>query len=467
MKSASGMTARWLQDNLLVQTRRSPMVVVLAGLDSSPIVEAALTDSALAEAVVLRFEPGCSAPCDALVWRLETASGQSLNKPGLLARYWHRRPYAMTVRLVQYLPGSTEPDILDEGTIGTRGPRAAFRSAVDRLAMRFVRDAALGRNRGPAAVPPAARARGLPGWLDHVHSTWHDRVMTEWWSLGSTNVSLQQVVSGGGLNGIRWYSPEVGRSYLADPFPWPGTGRILCEDMPLTDGVGRIVAVSEAEGHLSPPTSILEDGFHHSYPCTLQDGELVYCVPESTRRGATKVHRLCSDGTLVPICDVAPHARLADPTLFRWNGRYWLACTDLDLGGHDNLCLLHAAEVTGPWEPHARWPVKVDIRGARCAGMVFSTGGRLFRPGQDCAATYGAAIALHEVTTLTETEFRESLITVLRPDRTGPFPHGIHTLVHDGDRFWVDGKRFVLDTARLWHKLVNRAARMVSKAEVG
>ncbi len=128
----------------------------------------------------------------------------------------------MTVRLVQYLPGATEPEILDEGTIGTRGPRAGFLSAVDRLAMRFVRDAALGRSRGPAAVQPAARARGLPGWLDHLHATWHDRVMTEWWSLGSTDVSLQQVLAGGGLNSIRWYSPEVGRSYLADPFPLAG-----------------------------------------------------------------------------------------------------------------------------------------------------------------------------------------------------------------------------------------------------
>lgn len=127
----------------------------------------------------------------------------------------------------------------------------------------------------------------------------------------------------------------------------------------------------------------------------------------STRRGETRIHRLCNDGTLIPICDVAPHARLADPTLFQWNGRYWLGCTDLDLGGHDNLCLLHAEALTGPWTPHALWPVKVDIRGARSAGMLFVSGGRLFRPGQDCAATYGAAIALHEVTTLTETEFQE------------------------------------------------------------
>jgi hypothetical protein len=467
MKTASDMSARWVQDNLLLQTRKSPMVVVLAGIDPSPIVEAALTDAALAEAAVLRFEPGCSAPCDALLWRLETAAGHSLNKPGLLNRYWHRRPYALTVRLVQYLPGSTNPDTLDEGTIGTKGTRNAFLSAVDRLAMRFVRDAALGRARGPSAMQPAVAAHGWPGWLNHVRAKWHERLMTEWWSLGTTTASLQQLLAGAGLDQIRWYSPDVGRSYLADPFPWPGTGRILCEDMPVNDGVGRIVAVSDTDDGISEPVAILDDGFHHSYPCTLQDGDAVYCVPESTQRGATRIHRLLDDGTLLPICDVAPHARLADPTLFQWNGRYWLGCTDLDLGGHDNLCLLHAASLTGPWEPHARWPVKVDVRGARSAGMPVSAGGRLYRPGQDCAATYGAAVALHEVTRLSPTEFHESLITVLRPDKTGPFPHGLHTLVHDGDRFWVDGKRFVLVPGRLWHKLADRASRLVSKSGIG
>jgi hypothetical protein len=292
--------------------------------------------------------------------------------------------------------------------------------------------------------------------------------MTEWWSLGTASVPIQHLLAGGGLNDIKWYSPRVDRSsYLADPFPWPGTGRILCEDMPLADGVGRIVAVTEAGGVLSQAAPVLDDGFHHSYPCTLQDGEHTYCVPESTLRGATRLHRLSNDGTLVPVCDVAPYARLADPTLFQWNGRYWLACTDLDLGAHDNLCMFHAATPAGPWEAHARWPVKVDVRGARCAGQVFSSGGRLYRPGQDCAETYGAAVAIHEIAELTTTDFREKLVTVLRPDRTGPFPHGLHTLVHDGDRFWVDGKRFVLNLRQLGHKLVGRAFRLASRSEVG
>ncbi len=94
--------------------------------------------------------------------------------------------------------------------------------------------------------------------------------------------------------------------------------------------------------------------------------------------------------------------------------------------------------------------------------MMFTAGGRLFRPAQDCAATYGAGIALHEVVTLSETEFSESLVSVLRPDRTGPFPHGLHTLVHDGQRFWVDGKRFVLDLGIFRRKLLGRAYRGLS-----
>jgi hypothetical protein len=94
--------------------------------------------------------------------------------------------------------------------------------------------------------------------------------------------------------------------------------------------------------------------------------------------------------------------------------------------------------------------------------MVFSDAGRLYRPGQDCAATYGAAVAIHEILTLTETDFSEALVTVLQPDRAGPFPNGLHTLVHDGERFWLDGKRFVLDLGLLRRKLLGRAHRAFS-----
>ena len=227
-------------------TRRSPSVVVLGGIDRCEIVDAALRDTAVTEAAMVRLEPTCTPPCDALLWRLETASAKSLNNPGLLARHWHRPPFALTIRLVQYQPGSIVPEILDEGTLGTRGSHAMFTAAVNRLAMRFVRDAALGRGRGPAGSMPAPPPHGLPGWLSAFGARWHDRVMSEWWSIGSAAAPLQHVLDRGGLGEVAWHYVKAGSRYLADPFPWPGVGGILCEEMPTSGGVGRIVAVDDA-----------------------------------------------------------------------------------------------------------------------------------------------------------------------------------------------------------------------------
>ena len=465
MDDLMGASSLWAGQKLWSAARKVPMVVLLAGIDHSEIVDAALADSVLSETLLTRLEPTCRAPCDALLWRLETSSGDSLNRAGMLSRYWHRRPYAVTVRLVQYQPGSTEPDILDEGTIGTRGSRAAFMATVDRLAMRFIRDAALNQSRGISGAMPAVAPYGQPGWLSHLRMRWNERLLTEWWSLGTAKTPIADVVNGRTLDAITWYNPQAGHRYLADPFPWPGTGLMLCEEMPVHGGVGRIVAVSETKGTLSPPVCVvLDEASHHSYPCTFQDDDVVYCVPEAPERGATRISRLEGNGQLIPICDVAPYARLADPTLFKWNGRFWLGCTDLDLGAHDNLCFLHASSLTGPWIPHAQWPVKVDGRGARPAGLPLRMDNRLFRPGQDCAATYGAAVSLYEIVKLTETEFQETLVTVLRPDPAGPFPHGLHTLAHDGERFWVDGKRFVLNSGLLLHKLRKRTMRRLGTA---
>lgn len=400
-----------------------------------------------------RLEPGLAPPCAVPLWRLECADGQPIDARGLLARYWHRRPYAVTLRLACYPPTSTVAEILDEVTIGTTGSWNDFRASVDRMAMRLVKDAVQGGSRGASADAPAVAPSGPTGWLQRWRRTWRDRLTSEWWSLGSVDAPPEALLSDALLRDIRWYAPQAGERYLADPFPHPGTGTILCEEMPRIGGIGRIVAVTRAGDRRCPsdlcPSDlpVLDDGLHHSYPCTFAAGETVYCVPETPIRGGTLVHILSPDRRLTPIAEVAPDARLADPTLFRYQDKWWIACTDLDIGPHDNLCLLHALSPEGPWRRHDKWPVKIDVRGSRPAGSVVMIGGRLIRPAQDCAEGYGAAIALNEVTCLTETTFREVRIGTLRPDPNGPFPNGLHTLTHDGERFWVDGKRIVFDLA--------------------
>jgi hypothetical protein len=468
MDAATNASPGWAEERFLASTRTAPASVVIAGIDRSPIVQAALADPALAETTVVHFVPHATLPNESVIWRCETANGEPLNRAGVLRRYWHRAPFSLTVRLVRHETGTAE--ILDEGTIGTRGPWDAFRAAVDRLAMRFVRDVALGRSRGPALAEPSVPGRSRPGlggggWLGYQAARWHERFFTEWWSIGDAAVSHAAIVAGAGLGPLRWHHVAAGDRYLADPFPWPGRDLILAEEMPVRDGVGRIVAVPKDSGASTAPVVVLEDGAHHSYPCTYTEGGVVYCVPEATDRGCTRICRLDDDGTLHTIATPAPDLRLADSTLFHYNNCYWIACTDLDIGVHDNLCLLHAPSLTGPWKPHALWPVKVDIRSARPAGSVFVHAGCLYRPAQDCAATYGAGVAVNEIRVLSETAFAESVVTVLRPDATGPFPHGLHTLTHDGERFWIDGKRFVFDPGLVGRKAINKIAQLVSRTK--
>ncbi len=115
------------------------------------------------------------------------------------------------------------------------------------------------------------------------------------------------------------------------------------------------------------------------------------------------------------------------------------------------LFVFHAADLHGPWMPHALNPVKCDLRSSRPAGTPFiGEDGALYRPAQDCSRVYGGAVAVNRVTRLTPHEFEEVITTHLRPDLEGPCPDGLHTLSAAGDLTLVDGK---------WHEpLIARMA---------
>jgi hypothetical protein len=284
--------------------------------------------------------------------------------------------------------------------------------------------------------------------------------MSEWWSLGTTAMPLSRIVGSGSLGEITWLEPRRGRNYLADPFPWPGTSHVLAEEM-ASNNIGRIVALEQdGAGGFRRAGVVLEDGHHHSYPCTFQEDGTTYLLPETPVHGCTALYRLEPEGALDKLCDVAPDRRLGDPTLFRHDGRYWIACIDLDVGLHDNVCFYHADALAGPWRPHRLWPAKLDIRSARPAGGVFRIGGALFRPAQDCARTYGAGVTINRVDELTPSRFRETTVATLRPDPNGPLPDGLHTFTPGEGVAWVDGKRYVFDAGAVAGKIGRRLVRL-------
>jgi hypothetical protein len=448
--------------------RTSWRIVAVAGCDPTADVREMLHDAGRRQQTMIRHHPRAEPPYPHELLRVEEIDGSLLNTDRLAER-WHRPPYALPLRLARYAPLSTEAEVVDFAVIGTQGARREFIARVERIVARLMQDAIVGSSRGaPGLSAPIdefdRRGRSMPGWIDRAIAKGHAWLFCEWWSIGASTTPLSDIVRTGDAGPVRWLFPDRGPNYLADPFPWPGTDRLLCEEMPVHGGKGRIVALRpDAQGTWRQSDVILEQRDHHSYPCVVSYGDDTYLLPEAPALGATTLYRLVPDQQPIPFCDVAPGRRLADPTLFRHGDRYWIACTDLDIGSHDNLCFLHARDLAGPWHPHRCTPAKFDICGARPAGPLIRVGNHLFRPGQDCARTYGAGVVVHRIDALTPEHFEETVVARLHPDPRGPFPHGLHTLAGGEGQVWIDGKRFEWDLVGLGRKLVDRGRRMVGR----
>jgi hypothetical protein len=110
-------------------------------------------------------------------------------------------------------------------------------------------------------------------------------------------------------------------------------------------------------------------------------------------------------------------------------------------GGYsDSLAIYYAEHLLGPWLPHASNPVLIDRASARPAGNFVTIDGKLWRPVQDCADGYGAALGLAEVVELSPSTFKQVVRHSLRPGPAWP-GRKLHTLNRCGRLEVIDGSR--------------------------
>jgi hypothetical protein len=323
-----------------------------------------------------------------------------------------------------------------------------------------------------AATPPAPPSRaslaraGLRNLLARVLAD----ATEELWTIGVLDVPVAELVGGGfDPRRIRWLEPPEG-GLLADPAAWPledGTTVVLAEGLAFEEDVGRIVALGLAPdgSAASPCRTVLRRPCHLSYPQLVDGGNgTVYCLPEMWQAGRVQLFR----ADPFPNRWVEDRVLLdgvggVDPTLFHDGERYWLFLADQDDEPDGRLFLHHSPSLAGPWQAHPRNPVKTDLRSSRPAGPLFAHDGALFRPAQDCTETYGGAVVINRVLTLTPEDFAETPVARLAPDPSGPFPHGLHTLAPAGRLTLVDGKRHVLSWRRAARSLVAAARKRLRR----
>lgn len=308
-------------------------------------------------------------------------------------------------------------------------------------------------------LPPARRHRLRGAWLQLLRRL-RAQFTTEAWRIGIVDAPVHAWLQARGRLPVRWLAGLDSARCHADPMGVPGNPRVLlCETFDERTGMGTIerLTLDTADRIAHAETLPLDHGHHVSYPMMVEGEGACWGVLESAARRECVLHRVDGEGRWQRVASLLGALPVADSTLFRHEGRWWLATTDLRIGARDNLCLYHASEPTGPWTAHRRNPVKLDVQGSRMGGPLFrlpeAQGGHLVRPGQDCRDGYGRGLVLHQIVRLSPTEFEERRLARLGPEVLGERFDGMHTVCAWGERTLIDAKREVVHPAMLWRKL--------------
>jgi hypothetical protein len=289
---------------------------------------------------------------------------------------------------------------------------------------------------------------------NRIRFYYRELISAEIWNVGVIMKPIHEVALGKEKllpSEVTWL-PRVNRSgYLADPFGFMEGDRlrILAENYDYATQRAGIAGISWEPGSdrvIHPDGVIRPDEAkggapHLSYPFVFEHNSTVYCLPESYQSSQITLFRRLPEGEFVKDRVLLADVSAVDPTLFFYNGFWWLFFTDRKYS-NTHLSVYFSEELTGEFKPHRINPVKTDIRSARPAGTPFIHEHVLYRPAQDCSATYGGRVAVNRIVRLTPDDFAEETVNFIEPVSGSLYDQGLHTLSAVGNITLIDGKRY-------------------------
>jgi hypothetical protein len=315
-----------------------------------------------------------------------------------------------------------------------------------------------------APLPQPMRSRGLPSGNEIRHfralADRARRAVTRErlyclvdWNIGRLSSPIQAFIGRNERAKVEILQPSRKRTYIADPCVVTVNHQqfIFCEEYPYDSGLGLISVFELGKARLEP-LPIIREPFHLSYPQVFEYNGHMYCVPESGSANCVRLYR----AVLFPTQWVLDRTLIenfsaVDSTLLRQRGEWWLFCTSAARGRrayNSHLYIWHAPDLFGPWSPHPRNPVKIDVRSVRPAGQIFEHDGAWYRPAQDCSRRYGGAITLNRIDRLDLHGYEETVVGTIRPP-AGAYDKGIHTISSSNGETIVDVQRTVFEPRSL------------------
>jgi hypothetical protein len=256
-----------------------------------------------------------------------------------------------------------------------------------------------------------------------------------------SRVPLHEDATGATLQSFRWIEAPAGRQW-ADPVIFERNGEtwLFFEELVDPSRVGHICCGRvTAEGDLVEVRAVLQQPHHLSFPQIIAaDGE-VFMLPESAQGGGVDLYRATRFPDTWVLEKRLLDFRCVDSSIFQASGSWWMTTSPQAVPGHTPITwLLRSDRITGPWTFQPGGVVASDVRVARGAGSVFEKAGRLIRPSQDCSVSYGFALILNEIVSLTEAPYRERTLCRVDPGWL-PRLEGVHSYSRAGEWEAIDG----------------------------
>lgn len=236
------------------------------------------------------------------------------------------------------------------------------------------------------------------------------------------------------------------KSFWADPMLLYAhdTYYIFFEELIYRTNKGHISVIEMDQNgqQISEPKIVLEKDYHLSYPFVFKHQDKYYMLPESVQNHTIELY----ESTQFPLqwqhkMNLMENVNAVDSTLFYYQNKWWLFTAMEDVSGSsfgDELYLFWSEELfTQNWTAHPLNPIVSDVRTARPAGKIFIRDGKIYRPSQDCSVRYGHCTHINEITCLSETDYRERIVSTIRPNWDKQVL-GTHTLVHAHNMTMVD-----------------------------
>jgi hypothetical protein len=288
----------------------------------------------------------------------------------------------------------------------------------------------------------------------HLHSLFKP----EKWTVAKVQQSQAELLRSGLSGKIEWLPEAPAGEYYADPFGWMENGepRIIFEHYRYRNNKGHLSLLKR-----NSIETFVRYEHHLSYPFVHHSAHGIRIMPECFESGNLLMFDEQDSATPKVIMK---DFIAVDPTLLEHNGKWWLFCTKADIYSNTELFIYHSNSPEGDWQPHANNPVKCDIRSSRPAGTPFKIDGKIYRPAQDCSTTYGAAVAITEITALSETTFSERIVRRIEPQPGWKFNSGLHTVsIIDDSLLVIDAKRYAFNFDNFKSMLGRKLRRLAGK----